>query len=108
VGSNSSTRPNISGNQLRRLDYALSRTTQILQSIFLSYVIGGTITARRMIGLAMEGFGISRSICIQVLYDVLPLKEVPTGVTRVANNVRLSTSCSSIMYASPIMDLCIE
>jgi hypothetical protein len=56
----------------------------------------------------MEGFSISRSIYIQVLSDVLPLEGVPTKVTRVANNVRLSTTCSSYVYASPTTDLCVE
>jgi hypothetical protein len=56
----------------------------------------------------MDGFKISRSICIQVLSDVLPLEGVPTGVTRVANNVRLSTTCSSCMYASLAVDLCVK
>jgi hypothetical protein len=56
----------------------------------------------------MEGFKISSSIHIQVLSDALPLEGVPTGVTRVANNVRLSTTCSSFLYDSLIVDLCIE
>jgi hypothetical protein len=46
-------------------------------------------------GLSMEGFKISRLICILVLSDALPLEGVPTGVTRVAKNVHLSTTCSS-------------
>jgi hypothetical protein len=56
----------------------------------------------------MEGFKISRPIRIKVLSDVLSLKGVPTEVTRVANNVRLSTTCSSCMYSSLKVDLCVE
>jgi hypothetical protein len=48
-----------------------------------------------------------RSICIQVLSDALPLEGVPTGVTRVANNVRLKTTCISCVYDSPTMGLCV-
>jgi hypothetical protein len=59
----------------------------------------------RPIGLSMEGFKISSVIDIHVLYDALPLEGVPTGVTRVANNVHLSTTCSSCVYESPAMGL---
>jgi hypothetical protein len=38
-----------------------------------------------LIGLSKEGFMKSRSICIQVLSDALPLEGVPIRVTRVAN-----------------------
>jgi hypothetical protein len=38
----------------------------------------------------------------------LPLEGVPTGVTRVANNVHLSTTCIYYVHASPTMDLCTE
>jgi hypothetical protein len=51
-GSNNSTRPNISGNQLRRLDRTLSLyylITQVLESIFSSVVLGVTIAFRRLI-----------------------------------------------------------
>jgi hypothetical protein len=47
-----------------------------------------------------EGFKISRPIHIDVLSDALPLEGVPIGVRRVANNARLSTNCSSCVYAS--------
>jgi hypothetical protein len=47
--------------------------------------LGGTIAVKRPIDLSMEGFKRSRSICIQVLSDALPLEGVPTRVTRVAN-----------------------
>jgi hypothetical protein len=109
--SNSSTRPNISGHQLRRIDHAHSHTTsltQVLESISRSVCLGCTIAVRCSIGLSMEGFRISRSICIQVLSDALPLEGVPTRVTRVDNNVHFNTNCSSCVYASPTMDLCIE
>jgi hypothetical protein len=56
----------------------------------------------------MEGFTISRPVSIEVLFDAIPLEGVPTGVTRVANNVRLSTTCSSYMYASLTIVLCDE
>jgi hypothetical protein len=56
--------------------------------------------------LSMEGFRRSRLIHIQVLSDALPLEGVPTGVTRVANNVRLGTTCISCMYDSLTMGLC--
>jgi hypothetical protein len=52
VGSNNSTQPNILGNQLRRLDRTLSPyylITQVLESIFSSVVLSGTITVRRLI-----------------------------------------------------------
>jgi hypothetical protein len=77
-------------------------------SIFLSVVLGGTIVVRRLISLSMKGFRISRSIHIEVLSHALPLKGVPTRVTRVANNVHLSTNFSYNVYASPFMDLCVE
>jgi hypothetical protein len=50
--------------------------------------------------LSMEEFHISRPIYIQVLSDALPLEGVPTWVTRVDNNLCLSTTCSSCVYAS--------
>jgi hypothetical protein len=56
----------------------------------------------------MEGSKISRLIYIQVLYDALPFEGVPIGVTRVVNNVHLSATCSSYVYASSTMDLCVE
>jgi hypothetical protein len=56
----------------------------------------------------MKGFRIPRPARIQVLSDALPLKGVPTGVTRVSNNVSISTSCISCVYASPTADLCAE
>jgi hypothetical protein len=61
-----------------------------------------------MIILSIEGFGISRSIHIEVLYDAIPLEGVCKRVTRVANNVCLSTTCSFCMYDSPTTDLCVE
>jgi hypothetical protein len=60
-------------------------TTQVLESIFPSAVLGDTIAVRRPIGLSTEGFRKSRSVRTQVLSDALPLEGVPTGVTRVAN-----------------------
>jgi hypothetical protein len=47
-------------------------------------------------------------VCRQVLADVISLEGVPTWVTRVANNVRLSTTSSSYVYASPTAYLCTE
>jgi hypothetical protein len=64
VGSNSITRPNISRHQVRRLDRGLSRTTQVLESIFPSVILGGTIAVRQSIGLSMDGFKRSRTIYI--------------------------------------------
>jgi hypothetical protein len=75
---------------------------------YLPECCGGTIAVRWPIDLSTEGFNISRLIRIKVMFDVIPLKGVPTGVTRVADNVRLSTTCSSCMYASLAMDLCVE
>ena len=64
-------------------------TTQVLESIFLSVVLGDTIAVRWPSGLSKEGFRKSMLICIQVLFDALPLEGVPTGVTRVANRCAL-------------------
>jgi hypothetical protein len=61
----------------------------LLESIFPSVVLSGTIAVRRPISLSKEGFKKYRSICIHVLSDALPLKGVPTGVTRVANRCAL-------------------
>jgi hypothetical protein len=55
----------------------------------MSAVLGGTIVVRRSISLSMEVFKISRPIRIHVLFDALPLEEVPTGFTRVANKCAL-------------------
>jgi hypothetical protein len=59
-------------------------TTQVLESIFSSVVLGDTITVRGPIGLSKEGLRKSRLIHTEVLSDALPLEGVPTGVTRVA------------------------
>jgi hypothetical protein len=72
------------------------------------YLLGGTIAFMWLINLSVEGFKISRSICIQVLSDALPLEGVPIGVTRVSNNVHLSTTCISCVYSFPIANLCVE
>jgi hypothetical protein len=62
----------------------------------------------RQIGLSMEGFRRSKSIYIQVMSGALPLEGVPIGVTRVANNVLLSTTFSSCVYVSLTAYLCVE
>ena len=65
-------------------------TTQVLESIFPSVVLGVTIAVKWPISLSKEGFMKSRSICTQVLSDALPLEGVPTRVTRVANRCALN------------------
>jgi hypothetical protein len=62
---------------------------------------------RRLIVLSMKGFMIARLIHIEVLSDALPLEGVPTWVKRVVQNMRLSTNCSSCMYDSSTMVLCV-
>jgi hypothetical protein len=64
-------------------------TTHVLEIIFLSVVLSGTIVVRQLISLSMEGFRRSRSIPIEVLSDALPLEGVPIGATRVANKCAL-------------------
>jgi hypothetical protein len=58
--------------------------------------------------LIYGGFMIPRPIRIQVFSDVQPLEVVPTRVTRVSNNVSLSTSFISCLYASSTANLCVE
>jgi hypothetical protein len=65
--------------------YPYYPTTLCTREYLPSVVLGGTIVLRKSINLSMEGFKRSRSIHIQVLSDALPLKGVPTRVTRVAN-----------------------
>ena len=72
-------------NEARSCPYPYYLTTQVLESIFLSVVLGGTIAVKWPIRLYKEGFRKSMSIRTQVLSNVLPLEGVPKGVTRVAN-----------------------
>ena len=55
----------------------------------MSVVLDGTIVVRRPTDLSIEGLRISRLIRIQVLSDALPLKGVPTWVTRVVKRCAL-------------------
>jgi hypothetical protein len=48
---------------------------------------------------------IPMSVRIQVFSYELSLKGVPKWVTRLFNNVILSTSCISYVYVSPTVDL---
>jgi hypothetical protein len=82
--------------------------TKVLESIFLSVVLGDTIEVRRPIDLSTKAFMISRPIRIHVFSDALPLEGVPTWVTRVDNNVHLKTTCISYMYVSSTTSLCVK
>jgi len=75
--------------EARPCPYPYYPITQVLESIFLSVFLGGTIAFKRPIGLSMEGLRNSRLIHTHVLSDMLPLEGVPTGVTRVANRCAL-------------------
>ena len=75
--------------EARPYPYPYYLTTQVLESIFSSVILGDTIAVRRPIGLSKEGFGKSRPIHTQVLSDALQLEGVPIGVTRVANRCAL-------------------
>jgi hypothetical protein len=55
-------------------------TTQVLESIFPSDVLGGIIEVRWPIGLSKEALKKSRLIRTHMLSDALPLKGLPTGV----------------------------
>ena len=90
----------------RPYPYTYYSDTQVLESIFPSVVLGGIIAVRQSISLSTKAFRIFRLICIHALFDALPLEGVPTWVTRVANNVRLSTTCNACMYDSPTDILC--